>query len=1727
MQKALQMANEILDDPLKARFVSFWSGYSCEKDVVRTQNFCRVTGVIDYVKVPSIGVTPFWFTPGLGFKPHESARQWEITCPEVTPCLRTLCPGDIVTRQGPAKIFDASISYDNDVVICRWPQYHAALPWNAIHWFSGGFMGWSRALAWLGRKEPDCLLSQQAFVDADVSVMQCWEQDTGRPVHHGAIPFDGQWNPAPLIGICAKVADPSLSRLGVFQTNLLETLSPPCVSWSKGGKGQGLNNPNGFAFFEAIEHIAVTQPLLIAAECADETPKHPHFELLSMTMSLLGYKSVWQQIVPMHQLTHAFRSRWLAVWLRQDIPGKCIDANFVLRADKLVPWHAESNKLFVPQAVQCQLILDERLRQIYGDYEMLPPAKRIKYSSQAQVFQLRLAQLTSPLPTLCANYTQQHYLDEKHLKAKGIFASIQIIDDQVSFFDPLRFVALFGTVGKVTLPCNVGSAFHILGNAIAVPHALLACAVAFSAIRDFDWTPPKLVTECWFDRLQFANSVVRVTGDFLVVQPLLDFCLAPPIQLSGSRGDLDLFITSPNTVKHVEGQIDSNTLVSKFVEEVIGVPQYLQGLISVVAGNVQMAPDMQMRRLVAIQPTWRIILDSLVLAVVDISFSSCVLISPTAPFVCEEPNHVINPGIQVTHMSNSAFFDHEQLNQLLTTLDCQGSSRHMGDGYILFYPLGSVACVRFGKDGFWPRVQEILQPYIDAETAKVFLSPSATLLGEQIALCVAPKSFKPDQVIVVLEDISKGCLKSASVANVIDAKISIHDGHEPFFLEHINGNPIKSGESFHLEHADLLSIRPTAQIRDAILCGGHHEDQPSPVLPGNATFYQRCEYITNTHGWIATDELVYLVSSIQDCMQIPVPHFEVMKWSGQASDLESVMLGEPEFPTNMDTWLFVLVRSHWILCIVRSEQTSAYVSVQGCDEGSFLSLSAALSRVLDLAQSRVFVSLVHTSITPHMCGWTFVHQMATRSSFIPQQNLPQRGLIHPNFIDALEDALASSREDWHQAGAPTTLCNFANEARRLFLMHLAKNADPSEAATGFRRPRPPPEVDRPPATTPADQIWVRLQHLWQRPAWLPSDVCDDLLETLRAAMPHTLFCPPCRWNSHDESFEAFNNFRCDIGPYSHAFLLVLWDTHWIICEIHKTTTVWITIQAPDAYQQGVPPLIAAITAWLLLDRVTVHTTFLGHTTLPNACGWACMFQLFQRFQVDLPFPTVEHHLRLAQHEYAETINAIRAFALRQWHHDFVPPMMIAFAQSALVFSINKILDGRGVQQYDSGGAPDAKAPPTEPTAEASSTKTDPDPWANRDPWQPAKTKQQTRWEDLRLTSDHPFVNEKHQRIPQTHRLQITASHGGLVLTTKAHLQELSLMRCRQALGAILPAIDSSIKGSSISSLGPYEVVLHDPNADTSYKRLVSLVVFSGSISYQLHTPAHAFKTAAISEIVIEIDNRLTAKEDFDHLKAAPASNIKKLVCDQLPACASQATFYSFRQNVHPSGGKQDLQLQCIVKIPTSLRKQVLECSGRVGFLTRDFLEKGTQSADTSVIPRFWPVTVRDLRELTITLRAVQGHAGVVLTRRGLAARSWNDSIANARQSLIPDDNRLCQENLNIVPKITFEAAGWPAGTTPYDVVTAVHKATSKPPVPMRTFRLGGVNVWVLAFESAPDAKQRQFTVQINDKIHEILLTEAPTSVNGKGASKGKPKKRDNEAIQVQSASASFARSPET
>ena len=264
---------------------------------------------------------------------------------------------------------------------------------------------------------------------------------------------------------------------------------------------------------------------------------------------------------------------------------------------------------------------------------------------------------------------------------------------------------------------------------------------------------------------------------------------------------------------------------------------------------------------------------------------------------------------------------------------------------------------------------------------------------------------------------------------------------------------------------------------------------------------------------------------------------------------------------------------------------------------------------------------------------------------------------------------------------------------------------------------------------------------------------------------------------------------------------------------------------------------------------------------------------------------------------------------------------------------------------------------------------------------------------------------------------------------------------------------------------------------TAYKRLALLHVAAGKASYQLATPKLKMTTSAITELVLEADSRLMTKQELDKLTEQPVATIKQHLHQLLPIIANAATYYGLRTNKHPGAPKGEQQIQCIVKVPQSSRSAILELSGRTFLLTRDFLDHQQIPQDTTVLPKFWAATLQDLADRRIATHGVEGAAGIIATRRGLALRVWAKQIAAARLALLPTDQRLTDDNRHVVPRVTIQASGWPPGTEPPQLIKSTLDATGIAMVPTRTFRAAGVHVWILTAESIP--KVTRFTLDVS------------------------------------------------
>lgn len=266
-----------------------------------------------------------------------------------------------------------------------------------------------------------------------------------------------------------------------------------------------------------------------------------------------------------------------------------------------------------------------------------------------------------------------------------------------------------------------------------------------------------------------------------------------------------------------------------------------------------------------------------------------------------------------------------------------------------------------------------------------------------------------------------------------------------------------------------------------------------------------------------------------------------------------------------------------------------------------------------------------------------------------------------------------------------------------------------------------------------------------------------------------------------------------------------------------------------------------------------------------------------------------------------------------------------------------------------------------------------------------------------------------------------------MFTTKGNLSEVLKSKVQGDLVAVLPAGDQNhLKFVSEKLEGPFEVTVDDPTARLSYKRLIHYIVVQGKVTFKLPDPVVKLTTPAICEIVLEIDGRLLPKSDFEKMRDNPIVAFRKLVSDIDSSIGQQIVLYGFRMTRVPGGVQPDQMMQIIAKLPYAQRALVLEASGQTIMLSRDFLDRGKNTSDTTVLPRFWTPTPVEHQNMKIAVQGVEGMAGIVMTKRGLAPRIWIAKTSQARTQLLSADNRLTKENMHVVPRITLELAGWPA-----------------------------------------------------------------------------------------------------
>lgn len=261
------------------------------------------------------------------------------------------------------------IHFDSSVAVGIRPDHCQELSWNIVHQFAGVFSGWRHAIKGLLTCDIPFNLAQQIEIDSADEVASVWQKLHGPRVKQAPIPTKAPWDPSDCIHVHCPVKEPSLLNLFQFQANVIHTLSPPCQSWSRGGKRLGLSAMNGFAFIEGLQLAFVSQALLIVGECTDEISTHQHYDIILFLAAQFGYRKVWSQITPLHRISPMSRTRWLCVWCRSDVRALPFDCTITPSIAPHTAWQDDAFRFALPATWQNQTLLSDSERTIYGSVD--------------------------------------------------------------------------------------------------------------------------------------------------------------------------------------------------------------------------------------------------------------------------------------------------------------------------------------------------------------------------------------------------------------------------------------------------------------------------------------------------------------------------------------------------------------------------------------------------------------------------------------------------------------------------------------------------------------------------------------------------------------------------------------------------------------------------------------------------------------------------------------------------------------------------------------------------------------------------------------------------------------------------------------------------------------------------------------------------------------------------------------------------------------------------------------------------------------------------------------------------------------------------------------------------------------------------------------------------------------------------------------------------------------
>ena len=358
--------------------------------------------------------------------------------------------------------------------------------------FCGGFAGWGQVLNELSNIGFPCAIRMS--VDLDYKCIQMYQQSLGLSEQclRGPWCFDVRDDLEPHLLIEADLRCFKWVHLLSTGRYDLATASPPCPPWSKANYGPGLNVEDGLLFLDTLGLLKLIQPRVVGIENVNGLLQHVHYQVVKDFLQFAGFRLRWSENLNLKDILPQNRDRL------------CMIATLVGDLDILphicVPWPMQNhptlyskgivmdvNALPQPWQEACKLTPGEL--HMYLRADMLPHNREnvmIQGGKKAKidVFRYRVRTLQDNVGCLMASYGHAHHFPERTLQTSGLYGTLLLNANEIRFLSIPEMLACMGLIRKIWIPGDISETCHVIGNAIAVPHAAITVLNMLCFIRD-------------------------------------------------------------------------------------------------------------------------------------------------------------------------------------------------------------------------------------------------------------------------------------------------------------------------------------------------------------------------------------------------------------------------------------------------------------------------------------------------------------------------------------------------------------------------------------------------------------------------------------------------------------------------------------------------------------------------------------------------------------------------------------------------------------------------------------------------------------------------------------------------------------------------------------------------------------------------------------------------------------------------------------------------------------------------------------------------------------------------------------------------------------------------------------------------------------------------------------------------------------------------------------------